>query len=119
MPRSRSTSRRSPCPVACALDIVGDKWTLLVVRDLLIGKRHYRDFLASPEGIATNILADRLARLEASGLAERVPSGELPGREAYRLTKKGASLGPVVESIARWGLANLPKTEARLGGLGM
>ena len=104
-------SRRSPCPVACTLDLVGDKWTLLVVRDLAFGKSQFKEFLASPEKIATNILADRLARLVEHGLAERFGSS---GREAYRLTAKGESLLPVLQSVADWGLAHIEGTEARM-----
>ncbi len=101
---------RSPCPVACSLDLIGDKWTLLVVRDLLLGRSHFKDFEASPEGIATNILANRLGRLVDEGLAEKFPSPEQSGRAAYRLTEKGASLEPVVQAIADWGLAQIDGT---------
>jgi DNA-binding HxlR family transcriptional regulator len=107
-----SKPRRSPCPVACALDLIGDKWTLLVIRDLACGKSHFKEFGESPEGIATNILADRLARLVTEGLVERSPSSVQPGRDAYRLTAKGKSLGPVLRAVAKWGLANIPGTKA-------
>lgn len=110
MPRKR----RSVCPVACTLDLVGDRWTLLVVRDLFCGKSHFREFLASPEGIATNILSDRLAKLTAGKLVERIPDSAA-GRDAYRLTPKGQSLRPLLEAIADWGLANLRGTEIRVG----
>ncbi len=103
---------RSVCPVACALDIVGDKWTLLVVRDLMCGRAHFKEFLKSPEGIATNILTDRLNRLVEHGLAEKYASSEHPGREAYRLTPKGKSLRPVLAAVMRWGLANIDGTAA-------
>lgn len=106
--------RRSPCPVACALDLVGDKWTLLVVRDLMCGKSHYTDFCRSPERIATNILADRLGRLVEHGLVEKYPSAARPGRDAYRLTAKGAALRPVLEAIAGWGLEHIKGTDARM-----
>ena len=109
-----SQPRRSPCPIACTLDIIGDKWTLLVVRDLVLGRRHFREFSASPEKIATNILTDRLNRLCGHELVERYPSPEQPGRDAYRLTKKGKSLGKVVKTLAEWGLKNLEGTEAKL-----
>ena len=105
---------RSCCPVACALDIIGDKWTLLVIRDMLLGRASFKDFAASPEGIATNILTNRLARLVDNGLAEKFPSSDQPGREAYRLTKKGKSLKPVVTAFTKWGLENLRGTEVRL-----
>lgn len=106
--------KRSPCPVACTLDIIGDKWTLLVVRDLMLGRAHFREFAASPERIATNILSDRLARLTEHGLAEKFPSPEQPGRDAYRLTSKGRSLGKLVQALADWGLKNIDGTEAKM-----
>ena len=105
---------RSCCPLACALDLVGDKWTLLVVRDLLLGRTHFKDFVSSPEGIATNILTNRLNRLVQAGLAERYPSEEQPARDAYRLTAKGHKLRPVILSIVKWGLENIEGTEAKL-----
>lgn len=107
-------AKRSPCPIACALDLFGDRWTLLIIRDLACGKTHYRDFCQSPERIATNILADRLERLVSAGLAEKYPSPEQPGREAYRLTKKGKSLRPVMNAIADWALKNIEGTAARM-----
>src|SRR5438067_2240141 len=76
-------ARRSSCSIACALDIVGDRWTLLIVRDLLGGKRRYSDFLRSSERIPTNILADRLRLLERAGLIERNPFRERSRRFAY------------------------------------
>ena len=111
---NRGTKRRSCCPVACTLDIVGDKWTLLVVRDLLLGRKHFREFIASPEGIATNILTDRLNRLVEYKLVERYPSDEQPGRDAYRLTERGQTLGPVVQAMVQWGEANIPGAKAKL-----
>ncbi len=105
---------RSCCPVACTLDLIGDKWTLLVVRDLLFGRSHFREFSASPERIATNILTDRLTRLVDAELVEKFPSPEQPGRDAYRLTKKGKTLGPLVQVIKNWGLEHLEGTSARL-----
>jgi DNA-binding HxlR family transcriptional regulator len=112
---------RSPCPVAGALDLVGDRWTLLVLRDLLAGKSRYGQFLASPEGISTNLLADRLQRLEAAGLVIAVPYSEHPVRVDYRLTPAGQALSSVVEALATWGLAHLPGTRSvqdRLRGEG-
>lgn len=103
-------SRRSPCPVACALDLLGDRWTLLVVRDLLLGKTRYKDFAASPEGIPTNILADRLSRLCEAGLAQRVPAGPGSRHLAYQLTKKGRALAPTLRALRDWGLAWQPGT---------
>ncbi|HLO41244.1 MAG TPA: helix-turn-helix domain-containing protein [Phycisphaerales bacterium] len=107
-------ARRSVCPVACTLDIIGDKWTLLVVRDLALGKSQFKEFMASPERIATNILTDRLGRLLEHGLVERRQSPEHEGREVYVLTGKGESLIPLLRSIALWGLEHIKGTEARL-----
>ena len=104
--------RRSPCPVACTLDLIGDRWTLLVVRDLACGKAHFNEIGRSPERIATNILADRLARLIAHGLVERRASTDQVGRDDYLLTPKGKSLRPILSAIAEWGLANIEGTAA-------
>lgn len=84
------------------------------MRDLMLGKAHFKEFIDSPERIATNILSQRLTRLSACGLIERYPSAALPGREAYRLTAKGTSLLPVLEQLAAWGLENIAGTAARL-----
>jgi DNA-binding HxlR family transcriptional regulator len=110
----QNENRRSVCPVACTLELFGDKWTLLIVRDLLNGKSHFKEFLASPEKIATNILAERLARLAANGLVERYPSSAIAGREAYRLTEKGRSLRGLMGQLKAWGLDHIDGTEARL-----
>lgn len=106
-------NRRSPCPIACTLDLLGDRWTLLVVRDLLLGRTQFKEFAASPEGIATNILSDRLARLVDAGIAEHALDGS-SRRGSYRLTRKGKSLGPLVEQIAAWGLKHVEGTEMRM-----
>lgn len=107
-------TRRSPCPVACSLDLFGDRWTLLVIRDLFLGASRFKDFAASPEGIPTNILSERLARLARGGLIEKVPASSGGKRLAYRLTEKGESLGPVLRSIRDWGLEWEPDTNDRL-----
>jgi len=111
---AQNENRRSVCPIACTLDLVGDKWTLLIVRDLMSGKAHFKEFLASPEKIATNILTERLARLAANGLIERYPSGDIAGREAYRLTEKGRSLRGLMAQIKAWGLDHIDGTDARV-----
>ena len=95
--------KRSSCPAACALDLAGDKWTLLVVRDLLRGRHTFKELLGAEEGIPTNILADRLDRMERAGLIEAKPYQERPVRYAYTLTTKGAGLGEVIRELARWG----------------
>jgi DNA-binding HxlR family transcriptional regulator len=106
--------RRSACPVACALDVVGDRWTLLIVRDLLRGPRRYGELMTSGERIPTNILADRLRRLERHGLIERVPYREHPPRVEYRLTESGRGLGPALDALANWGLEHFAGTARSL-----
>jgi DNA-binding HxlR family transcriptional regulator len=101
---------RSPCAVANSLDIVGDKWSLLVVRDLLHGKRTYKELADSPERIPTNILADRLRRLEQAGIVCSAPYQERPVRYAYALTAKGKDLGDVLLAFVRWGKRHIPGT---------
>ncbi len=106
--------RRSPCPVACSLDLLGDRWTLLVVRDLMFGRSRFKDFMASPERIPTNILSDRLARLLRHRIVEQIPAEDGTKRLAYRLTSKGAALRPVLEAMRDWGLAHAPGSRAAL-----
>ena len=102
--------KRSACPAACALDLAGDKWTLLVVRDLLRGRSTYGELADSPEGIPTNILADRLRRMEENGLIKAKPYQQRPVRYAYSLTEKGRGLGEVLAAVARWGNRYIPGT---------
>lgn len=107
------STRRSCCPVSCTLDLLGDRWTLLVVRDLFRGVDRYSGFAKSPEGIASNILADRLDLLVTQGIAERfIPTGRKHPR--YRLTDAGLALEPVLRAVADWGLRHIPGTEAKL-----
>ena len=101
---------RSACAIANSLDIVGDKWSLLVVRDLLHGKRTYGELANSPEGIPTNILAERLKRLEAAGIIVSTPYQQRPVRYAYTLTPKGSALGEVLLAFVRWGKQHIPGT---------
>lgn len=101
---------RSVCAIANSLDIVGDKWSLLVVRDLLHGKRTYGELADSPERIPTNILADRLKRLEAGGIIVSTPYQQHPIRYAYTLTPKGNDLGSVLLAFVRWGKRHIPGT---------
>ena len=107
----RNNSRRSNCPVSCTLDLIGDKWTLLVVRDLALGKQYFDEFLQSPEGIATNILTARLDWLQQQGLVEKQRDERDKRRSCYRLTERGEELKKLVRLIARWGLKHLPGTE--------
>lgn len=113
--RASASPARSPCAIACTLDVVGDKWSLLVVRDLLHGKRTYGEILQSPEGIPTNILADRLKRLEEAGIIESAAYQERPVRYAYTLTPKGRELGEVLGAIVRWGRKHIPGTRTLTG----
>lgn len=108
------TTRRSVCPVANTLDRIGDKWSMLLVRDMHAGKSTYGQFLESPEGIPTNILADRLKRLEQFGIIERSAYQERPVRHSYSLTPKGKQLGKVLRSLADWGLENIPGTRKEI-----
>ncbi len=105
---------RSPCPVACTLDLIGDRWTLLIVRDMMLGRCFFSEFAKSPERIATNILASRLKLLVAAGIAEVFSAPSRPKREGYRLTEKGAELGEIVNAHARWGLKNIEGTAQKL-----
>ncbi len=92
------------CPIARTLDIIGDRWTLLIVRDLLMGKTRFNEFLASSPGLPSKLLSDRLKKLEQHDLVERVVYSQHPLRAEYRLTDQGRSLAPVIEEIVRWGL---------------
>lgn len=97
---------RSPCPIAYSLDLFGDRWTLIVLRDLLLFDKHrYRDFLASPESIASNILSERLKRLECAGLVSKAVDPTDARQVIYSATEKGRSLLPVLLEIAAWGAA--------------
>lgn len=112
-PTRAEAPRRSCCPVACTLDLIGDRWTLLVVRDLFAGKTRFAEFLRSPERVATNILSNRLELLVASGLVER-RQATTGGHASYHLTARGASLGPLLVAVRDWGLENVAGTEARV-----
>ena len=91
------------CPVARTLNIVGGRWTVLVLRDLANGRRRFNDLLASLEGISPNLLADRLKRLEEHGMVERVLYSQHPPRAEYHLTEKGADFGGVLDAMFAWG----------------
>ncbi|HYL64269.1 MAG TPA: helix-turn-helix domain-containing protein [Candidatus Methylomirabilis sp.] len=103
MPRKLQPGRRSACPLNASVEMLGDRWSLLIIRDMmLLGARTYKEFLESHEKIATNILADRLRRLEAHGIItpRRDPSD---GRKlVYLLTKKGIALAPVLTEMVLW-----------------
>ena len=103
---------RSKCAVASTLDIVGDKWSLLVIRDLFAGTSTYGELLDAAERIPTNILADRLKRLEDAGIVEKKAYQERPVRFAYSLTPKGRDMGEILLAIVRWGRKHIPGSVA-------
>ena len=110
--RLKASDRRSPCPISCTLELLGDKWTLLVIRDLLwLNKRLYSEFLHSPEGIPSSALADRLKRLEEAGLITKEAYQHNPVRYAYQLTSAGTALRPLLESFDEWGANHIAHTE--------
>lgn len=100
------------CPVASSLDLVGDRWTLLIVRDLLSGAKRFQDLQDSVAGIAPATLSARLKNLEEQGLAERRMYSEHPPRANYALTGKGRELGMIVAALAAWGSRHVPKTSS-------
>ena len=99
---------RSPCPVASALDLFGDKWTLVVIRTIFAGRHRYSELADMPERISTNILADRLARLEELGLISKKDNKANPSRHEYHLTRSGADLLPVLQALAAWSAKHIP-----------
>lgn len=109
----KKARRRSDCPISFALDIFGDRWSLLIVRDLMFkGKSSYKQFLESEEGVATNILADRLRILEGAGIIYRNPNTTDKRRDFYSLTKKGVDLLPLLVEIVLWSAKYDSKTAA-------
>ncbi len=105
------TDTRSTCSISTALELVGDRWTLLVIRDLMFaGKRHFREFLQSEEGISSNILADRLASLVRNGIVTRRDDPTHAQKAIYSLTRKGLDLLPVVVAMSQWTQKHHPKT---------
>lgn len=104
MPRKPKSKQRSGCPVSIGLEVFGDRWSLLIVRDLTVrGFRTFKEFLGSGEGIATNVLANRLHRLEESGILSREEEPTDGRRVNYRLTEKGIDLAPVLLELLVWG----------------
>src|SRR5688572_26802037 len=101
---------RSGCPIASSLDQIGDRWSLVIIRDLLTGKKRFGEFLDSPERIATNILTERLGALERQGFVKRRRYEKRPERFEYILTPKGTGLLPVLQELCRWANSYLPGT---------
>ncbi len=114
MPKSSSRKcRHTGCPIAFTLDVIGDRWTLLIVRDMLFkGKRYYGEFLEAGEGIATNVLADRLSRLESEEIVSKRVDPKDQKKYLYQLTNKGEALLPVLLELILWGATYDPKTAA-------
>ena len=101
---------RSECPLANALDLLGDRWTILVLRDLIFyGRREFSEFLAGGEGIATNILTERLERLCGAGLVARFDHPTNGKKYVYRVTEKGADLIPTMIELILWSVRHLPE----------
>lgn len=99
----KEIKRKSDCPINFALEIFGDKWTFLIVRDLMFkGKHFYGEFLLSEEGIATNILSDRLSLLESNGLISKSSDPSHKQKIIYRLTRKGIDLVPLLVEVIMW-----------------
>jgi DNA-binding HxlR family transcriptional regulator len=97
------STKRSDCPISYSLDVWGDKWSLLIIRDLMFGEQcTYGDFLKSPERIATNILAARLRALEENGVIEKLEHPDSKAKVLYRLTRKGIDLLPTIIEISLW-----------------
>jgi DNA-binding HxlR family transcriptional regulator len=101
------------CSIARSLELVGDRWTLLIVRDLVLGLSRFDQFLESL-GVASNVLTDRLNRLVDEGIVERVRYSERPERFEYRLTGKGRELGPVLLALMQWGDRHISEKPPRI-----
>jgi DNA-binding HxlR family transcriptional regulator len=105
----KELKQRSTCPVSTALDVLGDKWTLLILRDMVFaGKSTYGQFLQSAEKMATNILADRLAGLEAQGILSKAVAADKKSKFTYRLTEKGVDVVPILVEFILWGAKHCP-----------
>ena len=103
MPSELKSRRRSTCPINISLEMIGDRWSLLIVRDLMFrGFRTYKEFLESDEGIATNVLADRLQRLQSFGIISTEQDSTDRRKQIYRLTEKGIDLAPVLVELILW-----------------
>lgn len=106
---------RSDCPISCSLDVFGDKWSLLIIRDIMLrGKMSYSEFLQSEEKIATNILVNRLSVLEAENILSKQVSSTNRSKYIYNLTEKGIDLLPIIIEIMDWGArynTNCPRKE--------
>lgn len=108
----KNSERRSKCPLSCTLELVGDKWSLLIIRDMMFfDKTTYNEFLGSTEGISTNILNDRLIRLAETGLISYTGTAK---RKKYKLTNMGQDLKPVLSAIGQFGIKHFKGSKAYL-----
>ncbi|MDJ1494761.1 helix-turn-helix domain-containing protein [Cytophagaceae bacterium DM2B3-1] len=105
----KELKQRSTCPVSTSLDVLGDKWTLLILRDMVFAdKSTYGQFLQSAEKIATNVLADRLAVLESHGILTKVVASDKKSKFTYSLTEKGIDTIPIIVELILWGTKHWP-----------
>jgi DNA-binding HxlR family transcriptional regulator len=114
-PAAEAIDWRSVCSITSGLDVLGDRWSLLIVRDLIAhGTRTYSEFRESPEHVSTNILAARLRLLSSLGIIERVDPSGVARNNAYRLTASGLALRPVLEELGRWSQSHLRQYHAEM-----
>ncbi len=107
MLQKRNAKRRSECPLNATVEMLGDRWSLLIIRDMMLGGfRSYKEFMECYEGIATNILADRLRRLTANGIVTAAPDPRDGRKLIYQLTAKGIDLAPVLTEMVLWAAAH-------------
>jgi len=111
---AKSKPYNQDCPIARTLDVVGDRWTLLIIRDLFLGKTRFGEFRDSSPGIPPRLLSARLKRLEEQGLVERLVYSQYPLRAEYRLTPRGRSFFPVLYAMGSWGVSHLFEEEPEL-----
>lgn len=105
----KEQKQRSTCPISTSLDVLGDKWTLLILRDMVFaGKASYGQFLQSAEKMATNVLADRLAMLESQGILTKAVAADKKSKFTYRLTEKGIDIVPILVALVLWGTKHCP-----------
>ncbi|HEV8573473.1 MAG TPA: helix-turn-helix domain-containing protein [Dehalococcoidia bacterium] len=111
---ARTSPYNQNCPIARTLDVIGDRWTLLIIRDLFLGRSRFNEFQQSKPRISPKLLSQRLRRLEDEGIVERVVLDGYPPRADYRLTPKGRSLFPVLFAMGTWGFEHLFADEPEL-----
>jgi len=109
-------TNRSACPISSSLDLLGDRWSLLILRDMIyFGKKTYGEFLSSEEGIARNILADRLVRLQEGGLITKIPLAADKRKDEYKLLEAGRAVVPILLDLAEWGALHRKNAQAPQG----